>query len=112
MLYLTRQEKKSRLIRRLGEKFGVSSLQYFDLPRSLLQYGGNVTDDGIHVFVDSSNIAIGFSDALKLARGLPIHAYTKRAPIVISLTCFNNGTWSRCSKESSCRIVRSGWRAS
>ncbi len=81
MLYLTRQEKKARLIRRLGEKFGVSFLQYLDLPRSLVQYGGNIVDDGIHVFVDSSNIAIGFYDALKLARGLPIRAYTKRAPL-------------------------------
>jgi hypothetical protein len=81
MLYLTRQEKKARLIRRLGERFGVSFLQHLDLPRSLLQYGGNTTDDGIHVFVDSSNIAIGFYGALKVARGLPIRAYTKRSPL-------------------------------
>jgi hypothetical protein len=81
MLYLTRQEKKARLNRRLGEKLGVSFLQHFDLPRSLLQYGGNIAHDGIHVFVDSSNIAIGFYDALKLARGLPIRSYTKRAPL-------------------------------
>jgi hypothetical protein len=81
MLSLTKQEKKARLIRRLGENFGVSFLQYFDLPRSLLQYGGNDAGDGIHVFVDSSNIVIGFYDALKLARGLPIKAYTKRAPL-------------------------------
>jgi hypothetical protein len=81
MLYLTRQEKKARLIRRLGEKFGVSFLQHFDLPRSLLQYGGNTADGGIHVFVDSSNIVISFYDALKLARGLQIRAYTKREPL-------------------------------
>jgi len=81
MLYLTRQEKKARFIRRLRETFGVSALQHFDLPRSLSQYGGNIADDGIHVFVDSSNIVIGFTDALKLARGLPIRAYTKRAPL-------------------------------
>jgi hypothetical protein len=81
MLYLTRHEKKARLIRRLQEKFGVSALEHFDLPRSLLQYGGNIADDGIHVFVDSSNISIGFYDALKLARGLPIRTHTKRAPL-------------------------------
>ena len=81
MLYLTRPEKRARLIRRLEEKFGVSAPQHFDLPRSLLQYGGNIADDGIHVFVDSSNIAIGFYNALKLARGLPVRAYTKRAPL-------------------------------
>jgi hypothetical protein len=72
---------KTRLVRRLGEKLGFGLLQHFDLSKSLLQYGGNADDGGIHVFVDSSNIAIGFYDALKLARGLPFKAYTKRAPL-------------------------------
>ncbi|MCJ1392407.1 hypothetical protein MMC18_005274 [Xylographa bjoerkii] len=34
--------------------------------------------EGIHVFVDMSNILIGFHDALKLARGLSIHTRLRR----------------------------------
>jgi hypothetical protein len=81
MLNLTKEEKMDRLVRRLEEKFGPTILMHVDFPRGLRQYGGNDAADGIHVFVDSSNIVIGFYDALKLARGLETVACTKRAPI-------------------------------
>ena len=38
----------------------------------------NVSDIGIHVFIDISNISIGFHDCLKLSRGLPRETRIKR----------------------------------
>lgn len=81
MLNLTRREKKDRLVRRLEKKFGPRFLQDFDYPKGLWQFGGNESDNGIHVFVDSSNIVIGFNDSLKLSRGLDVRLHTKRSPI-------------------------------
>ncbi|MCJ1282791.1 hypothetical protein MMC26_002117 [Xylographa opegraphella] len=40
--------------------------------------GHETSVEGIHVFVDISNILIGFHDALKLARGLSIHTRLRR----------------------------------
>ncbi|EHY58633.1 hypothetical protein HRR83_007355 [Exophiala dermatitidis] len=45
----------------------------------------NVSKIGIHVFVDISNISIGFHDCLKLARGMPRETRLKRVPL-----CFHN----------------------
>lgn len=41
----------------------------------------NVSKIGIHVFVDISNISIGFHDCLKLARGMPRDTRLKRVPL-------------------------------
>ena len=41
----------------------------------------NVSDIGIHVFIDISNISIGFHDCLKLLRGLSREARVKRIPM-------------------------------
>lgn len=41
----------------------------------------NVSSIGIHVFVDMSNISIGFHDCLKLARGMSREARLKRVPL-------------------------------
>ena len=41
----------------------------------------NVSNIGIHVFVDISNISIGFHDCLKLARGMPRETRLKRVPL-------------------------------
>ena len=68
--YLTAEEKKKQLLRKLKAKFYVAS-------DSL----GNKDQDGIHVFVDCSNIIIGFYTALKIRRGYNIRAYMKQAPI-------------------------------
>ena len=45
----------------------------------------NTSASGIHVFVDFSNIMIGFHDCLKLARDIPITTRTRRIPM-----CFHN----------------------
>ncbi|OQV11187.1 NYN domain-containing protein [Cladophialophora immunda] len=41
----------------------------------------NTSSIGIHVFVDISNISIGFHDCLKLARGMPRETRLKRVPL-------------------------------
>ncbi|KAJ9604130.1 hypothetical protein H2200_011653 [Cladophialophora chaetospira] len=41
----------------------------------------NVSSIGIHVFVDVSNISIGFHDCLKLARGMSRDARLRRVPL-------------------------------
>ncbi|RVX67784.1 hypothetical protein B0A52_07712 [Exophiala mesophila] len=41
----------------------------------------NVSSIGIHVFVDMSNISIGFHDCLKQARGLPLDTRLRRVPL-------------------------------
>ncbi|KIW89113.1 uncharacterized protein Z519_09965 [Cladophialophora bantiana CBS 173.52] len=41
----------------------------------------NTSDIGIHVFVDISNISIGFHDCLKLARGMSRETRLKRVPL-------------------------------
>ncbi|KAH0845558.1 hypothetical protein AYO21_05487 [Fonsecaea monophora] len=41
----------------------------------------NTSDIGIHVFVDMSNISIGFHDCLKLARGMPRETRLRRVPL-------------------------------
>ncbi|KIY02870.1 uncharacterized protein Z520_01335 [Fonsecaea multimorphosa CBS 102226] len=41
----------------------------------------NTSDIGIHVFVDISNISIGFHDSMKLARGMPRETRLKRVPL-------------------------------
>jgi hypothetical protein len=80
---LTAEEKRVKLCKKLRKRFG-------DEPNSLLSthtvyaitnWGGNVSDDGIHVFVDCSNIIIGFYNALKIARKMNINARIKQPPI-------------------------------
>ncbi|KAK4945995.1 hypothetical protein LTR10_014797 [Elasticomyces elasticus] len=41
----------------------------------------NISNIGVHVFVDVSNISIGFHDCLKLARGMPRDTRLKRVPL-------------------------------
>jgi hypothetical protein len=41
----------------------------------------NVSDTGVHVFIDISNIMIGFHDCLKLARGISLWKRIQRVPM-------------------------------
>lgn len=78
----TRDTKQLRIADKLLQKFGVTSNTIEDdLIRAISQLGGNKSPDGIHVFVDSSNITIGFRNALIKARGINKNAYTKFPPI-------------------------------
>lgn len=41
----------------------------------------NTSPIGVHVFIDMSNISIGFHDCLKVARGIPISTRVRRIPM-------------------------------
>lgn len=74
--------KKKKLMSMLNEKF-VDDRQYLR-NLSITQTVANSPDataEGIHVFVDASNIMIGFHDALKMSRGQPISHRIRRQPI-------------------------------
>lgn len=68
---LTPDEKQKKLLRKLKARFGAE-------PATKL---GTKHPDGIHVFVDCSNIVIGFNTTLKLERNYRRRAYMKEAPI-------------------------------
>jgi len=74
--------KKQKLLSKLYDNF-INERQYLKNV-SLIQHdrsGVESMRDGIHVFVDVSNILIGFHDALKLARGIPISSRITRQPL-------------------------------
>ncbi|KAF2218440.1 hypothetical protein BDZ85DRAFT_208114 [Elsinoe ampelina] len=53
--------------------------RYLVAPANLSNHSSSPT--GIHVFIDASNILIGFHDALKRARGIPSHVRVPRVDI-------------------------------
>lgn len=82
LLYASHDTKKLRIAEKLMLRFGATSSTIADdLIRSMNRLGGNERPDGIHVFVDSSNIAIGFAEALKKARGIDKNEFTKLPPL-------------------------------
>ncbi|OBT82701.1 hypothetical protein VE02_08844 [Pseudogymnoascus sp. 03VT05] len=82
LLYASHDTKKLRIAEKLMLRFGpISSTIEGDLIRAMVQVGGNERPDGIHVFVDSSNISIGFAEALKKARGMDKNEFTKLPPL-------------------------------
>lgn len=75
-------EKKGRLIAKLRERFiddrpFLSSMSM----RTFTSADNTGTSEGIHVFVDASNIMIGFHDSIKISRGLPLQARLRRQPL-------------------------------
>ncbi|RDL31840.1 uncharacterized protein BP5553_09242 [Venustampulla echinocandica] len=52
---------------------------------AISRFAGYSDNNGIHVFVDLSNIVIGFHNKLKADRGIPQDFYVKQAPI-----CFHS----------------------
>ncbi|KAL8760432.1 MAG: hypothetical protein Q9199_000056 [Rusavskia elegans] len=74
--------KKERLIRKIKERF-IEDRQFLTnaamVPFSVADNTG--TGEGIHVFVDASNIMIGFHDSLKLSRGMTLQTRIRRQPI-------------------------------
>ena len=79
---LTASEQKAKLVKKLLRKFGPEpgSLLKSD-PALALLTSGNTSLDGIHVFVDCSNIIIGFYNRIKASRGLHEKAHIKTPPI-------------------------------
>jgi hypothetical protein len=82
ILRASRAKKQLRIAKRLISRFKESQQSiHKDILRSIADIGGNTHPDGIHVFVDSSNITIGFQDALKKARGIQRETSVQRPPI-------------------------------
>jgi hypothetical protein len=73
---LTANEQKAKLVKKLLKKFPGES----DIVNSISRLG-NKLDDGIHIFVDCSNIVIGFYNRLKWNRKISTAAYVKQPPI-------------------------------
>ncbi|KAL8668230.1 MAG: hypothetical protein Q9202_000208 [Teloschistes flavicans] len=74
--------KKEKLLKRLKEHF-IEDRDFLTginmIPSMLTDNTG--TKEGIHVFVDASNIMIGFHDTLKLSRGLGLQSRLRRQPL-------------------------------
>ncbi|KAI9822147.1 MAG: hypothetical protein M1832_003150 [Thelocarpon impressellum] len=79
LLRLSSAERKAKLLGKLLEAYPLETRYLLDPARAIAVSGP--THDGIHVFVDSSNITIGFFETLKRARGIPESARPKRAPM-------------------------------
>jgi hypothetical protein len=79
LLTLTATEKKAYLVRILQQKKLLA--QDFDATRAVANWGGNIRLDGIHVFVDLSNINIGFINELKKVRKMGGGNRSKMPPI-------------------------------
>jgi len=74
---LTINEQKAKLVKKLLRKFPQESS---DISNAISQLG-NRNDHGIHIFVDCSNIVIGFYNQLRYNRNINPAAYVKQPPI-------------------------------
>jgi hypothetical protein len=72
---LTVNEQKAKLVKKLLKKFP----EELGIVNSISRLG-NKNDDGIHIFVDCSNIVIGFYNRLKYNRKISTAAYFKQPP--------------------------------
>lgn len=74
--------KKERLMTKLKERFVNDRPFLMSLSMMTFTSTDNTgAKEGIHVFVDASNIMIGFHDAIKVSRGLPLQARIHRQPL-------------------------------
>jgi hypothetical protein len=73
---LTINEQKAKLVKKLLKNFPGET----DIPNSISRLG-NKHDDGIHIFVDCSNIVIGFFNRLKCNGGMNPAVYVRQPPI-------------------------------
>lgn len=79
---LTPLERKSSLITKLTRKHPTEKKYLQNPGLSLPAFTPlNTSPIGIHVFVDISNITIGFHDTLKLSRHLPLESRIRRIPM-------------------------------
>ncbi|RDW67966.1 hypothetical protein BP6252_09362 [Coleophoma cylindrospora] len=78
---LTKEDKKARLLKKIVAQFGSNDNSIHRNP-STSEWAGIVPGEGIHVFVDCSNIIIGLFEALKRIRGLNPNTPLLKAPPV------------------------------
>ena len=80
---LTRAEKYIKLIKKLQKKFNLEPdvVVRMKADHATGKYGGNNSASGIHLFVDCSNIVIGFVNELKARRGMNVRSPARGAVI-------------------------------
>ncbi|KAG0644927.1 hypothetical protein D0Z07_9374 [Hyphodiscus hymeniophilus] len=80
---LTREQKCAKLVKKLQRRFSTDSTALIRMTQdhASKHYDGNLSPDGIHVFVDCSNIVIGFINQLKMARGMNVRSPAKGGKI-------------------------------
>ena len=81
---LTFHEQKAKLVKKLRNHFGTELALKADPVQIIAKLGRGTSSNGIHVFVDLSNIAIGFYHRLKFNRGIRKEAYVKQPPFSFS----------------------------
>ncbi|KAJ8061461.1 hypothetical protein OCU04_009279 [Sclerotinia nivalis] len=74
---LTLEEKRTKIAKKLSDQLGIDKKTLLNTTSNLQRSN---EPKAIHVFVDCSNIMIGFHQALKLARGIPEEAKMKQQP--------------------------------
>ncbi|KAL9104353.1 MAG: hypothetical protein Q9163_000699 [Psora crenata] len=81
-VYAAAASKKAKLMTMLKERF-LNDRQYLDDPNVSHCFSSTTPSisEGIHIFIDASNIMIGFHDALKLSRSLPLATRMRRQTI-------------------------------
>ena len=74
--------KKKKLISMLNDRF-IDERPYLTHLDTPILADGNTSNiiEGIHIFIDASNIMIGFHDAIKISRSLPISTRIRRQPL-------------------------------
>ena len=78
----TPEERKQRLIKLLRRKHGEQDTYLKSQGLMLPEFTTlNTSTRGVHVFIDMSNISIGFHDCLKMARGVSRDVFVRRIPM-------------------------------
>lgn len=79
---LTSEQRKHNLIKLLRQKHGREGTYLKSPGVALPEFTTlNTSTAGVHVFIDMSNISIGFHDCLKLARGFSRDVFVRRIPM-------------------------------
>jgi hypothetical protein len=81
---LTANEQKAKLVKKLAMRYNTEPALRTNPAHIITTLGGKIDKDGIHIFVDLSNICIGFYNQLKLNRGLRRDARIKQPPFSYS----------------------------
>ena len=77
--FLTREEKYANLVKKLQKRYSKEKTALIRMKSDHVakKFGGKFSTDGIHIFVDCSNIVIGFIDQLKRARNMDVRSPAK-----------------------------------
>ena len=73
-------EQKKHLVRRLKKRYKDSSFTDGSIEAAIYAFGAT-NSNGVHVFIDFSNIIIGFCNKIKAARGLHEKAFVSSTPL-------------------------------